>query len=33
MEDGSDVTAADHSTFKISKINVSACPGKIRNSK
>jgi fructose/tagatose bisphosphate aldolase len=31
MEHGSDVTATDHSTFKISKINVSTCPGKIGN--
>jgi hypothetical protein len=31
MEDGSDATARDHSTFKTSKIKVSACPGIIRN--
>lgn len=33
MEDGSDVTATDHSTFKTSKIKVSTCPGIIRNKK
>lgn len=29
MEDGSDAMATDHSTFKISNITVSACPGHI----
>ena len=33
MEDGSDATATDHSTFKTSKIKVSTCPGIIRNKK
>ena len=33
MEDGSDATATDHSTFKTSKIKVSTCPGIIRSKK